>query len=141
MTCVQERTPSRARMPRGAGGEAMKGQSGRRFEPDDDRLGGRRVADLSCGVEWYQDVRLWEVRGGTPARRGVADGPEALGAPLAVGPHADDVDQVTVAETLCAQVAGVDEDDAAPALYAAVAVVEPVYGGVELVVRADCLQQ
>src|SRR6266536_3230698 len=133
----------------GASHRGLRGDAGRgphalplsRLQPDHGGLRRRRVAALGRRVERHQNVRLGEVRRRAADRGGVLDDPEARCAPLAGGPDADHVDDLPVAQAQRAHVVGIDEHDLTPALDAPVSVVEPVDGGVELIVRADRLQQ
>ena len=113
-----------------------------RLEPHDHRLEGRLVAALGLRVERHQRVGLRVVGAGAAARGVVGDHPEPRGPPLgAVLPLADDVDHLALLEAERHDVVGVHEHHPATVLDAAVAVVEAVDRGVELVVRAHRLQQ
>src|SRR6478752_691070 len=114
----------------------------RRLEPDDDRFAGRGVAGVRGGVQGDEHVGLRVVGVGAAACGGVVDDAEAGGAAFdAVLPLAHEVGVGAVGESEVLGVLGVDHDDAAAALDAAVAVVEAVDRGVVLVVGAQGLEQ
>ncbi|CPZ29073.1 Uncharacterised protein [Mycobacteroides abscessus] len=81
------------------------------------------------------------IRGGIAARGGIGHHQKVLGPALlecAVGPwvFGHQINPRTFRQPKCRQVFRVDEDHAAAALYAAIAVVQPIDGGVVLIVAA-----
>src|SRR5680860_792782 len=113
-----------------------------RLQADDDRLRRRRVAPLRGGVQRNQFVGFREVRRRAPPGGRIGDDPELLQDAIHVVPELTvHVDRLAVGKAQVGKVVGVHEDDLTALLDAAIAVIEAVDRGVELVVGPHALEE
>src|SRR6266540_5368350 len=110
------------------------------FEADCQAFGYRGVAAFGYVVGGHEDVGFRVVRRCAAAGGGVRDEAEARGAPFDAGELADDVDVLAVLQAELGQNGRVHEEHFAGQVHAAVAVLQSVDRGVELVVTAHRLQ-